>query len=177
MKAPLKFGVVGCGTVSLRGLIPHLAQDDLADRVRLTALCDPIADRVEHAAHEHGVPHAFTSFDDFLQRGDVDAITIASPIGLHFEQGMKALNAGKHVHFNKTMSVTTEESDKLIELATKKDLRIVASPGEMLRPHNVAVKKMIEQRIKLSAMLHGQLRALRLGRTMKTNQSAILAKV
>ncbi|WP_246645503.1 Gfo/Idh/MocA family protein [Rhizobium redzepovicii] len=143
MKAPLKFGVVGCGTVSLRGLIPHLAEKDLADRVQLTALCDPIADRVEHAAHAYGVPQAFTSYEEFLEKGGVDAITIASPIGVHFEQGMKALEAGKHIHFNKTMSVTTEESDKLIDLAAKKGLKIVSSPGEMLRPHNIAVKKML----------------------------------
>lgn len=49
MVKPLKFGVVGVGTVSIRGLIPHLVQDDIRDRVLLTALCDPVVDRVETA--------------------------------------------------------------------------------------------------------------------------------
>ncbi|TIP38026.1 MAG: Gfo/Idh/MocA family oxidoreductase, partial [Mesorhizobium sp.] len=116
MVNPLKFGVVGVGTVSLRGLIPHLVQDDVRDRVVLTALCDPVVDRVETAAHQYAIDQAFTSYDEFLERSDVDAITIATPIGLHYEQGKKALLAGKHVHFNKTMTVTTAEATELINL-------------------------------------------------------------
>jgi len=145
MGRPLKFGVVGVGTVSLRGLIPHLVHEDLRERVELTALCDPVVDRVESAAHRFGVTQAFTSYDDFLERSGVDAITLATPIGIHYEQGKKALLAGKHVHFNKTMTVTTAEATELIELARQRNLRLVASPGEMLRPHNIKTKAMIQE--------------------------------
>ncbi|MER9215976.1 Gfo/Idh/MocA family oxidoreductase [Mesorhizobium sp. M0663] len=143
MVKPLKFGVVGVGTVSIRGLIPHLVQDDIRDRVLLTALCDPVVDRVETAAHQYGITQAFTSYEEFLARSDVDAITIATPIGLHYEQGKKALLAGKHVHFNKTMTVTAAEATELIDLARQRNLRMVSSPGEMLRPHNIRTKEMI----------------------------------
>ena len=30
----------------------------------------------------------------------MDMVTICTPIGLHFEQGMQAIEAGKHIHFN-----------------------------------------------------------------------------
>lgn len=144
MGAPLKIGVVGVGTVSLRGVIPHLIQPDIAHRVRLTALCDPVEARVRGAAEKFGVAQAFTSYDQFLKEADIDAVTLATPIGIHFEQGKAALLAGKHVHFNKTMTVTTAEADELIALAKERDLKIVASPGEMLRPHNQAIKRMVE---------------------------------
>ena len=145
MSKPVKIGVVGVGTVSLRGLVPHLVEPDLKDRVVLTALCDPAADRASGAAARFGVPQAFTSYDEFLANADVDAITLATPIGLHYEQGRAALLAGKHVHFNKTMTVTTAEATELIDLAERLNLRIVASPGEMLRPHNKAIKAMIAE--------------------------------
>jgi predicted dehydrogenase len=141
---PVKIGLVGVGTVSLRGLIPHLVQEDIGDRVQLTALCDTVSDRLTAAAKKYGVRQAFTSYSEFLEKADVDALTIASPIGIHYEQGKAALLAGKHVHFNKTMTVTLGEATELIDIARERNLRLVASPGEMLRPHNREIKKLIE---------------------------------
>jgi predicted dehydrogenase len=70
---------------------------------------------------------------------------MTSPIGLHYEQGRQALVAGKHVHFNKTMTTTLAEASELIELARANNLKIVASPGEMLRPHNQQVRTLIAE--------------------------------
>jgi predicted dehydrogenase len=113
--------------------------------VRLQAVCDPVPGRAEAAAERFGIVHAFTSLDDLLDRGEVDAVSIASPIGLHYAQGKQALEAGKHVHFNKTMTTTVDEADDLIATAAGKGLRIVASPGEMLRPHNRRIKELIAE--------------------------------
>jgi predicted dehydrogenase len=143
MAEVVRIGVVGAGSISLRGILPHLSQEDLHDRVRLQAVCDPVEGRAEAAAKKFGVTHAFKTYEELLEKGEVDAVTIASPIGLHYEQGKLALDAGKHIHFNKTMTTTREEADDLIERAAAKNLRIVASPGEMLRPHNKRIKEMI----------------------------------
>jgi predicted dehydrogenase len=130
----IRIGVIGVGTLSLRGILPHLAQPDVADRVTIAALADPVIDRARAAADQYGAA-AFASVDELLAQGDVDAVTIVSPIGLHFEHARAALKAGKHVHLNKTMTTTVAEADELIALATAGGLRIVASPGEVLRPH------------------------------------------
>jgi predicted dehydrogenase len=143
MADPLRLGVVGAGTISQRGILPHLSQDDVQDRVVLQAVVDPVPGRAKAAAERFGVARAFTDFDDLLARGDVDAVTIASPIGLHYEQGKRALEAGKHVHFNKTMTTTVAEADDLIALAEASNLRIVASPGEVLRPQVQAVRRAV----------------------------------
>jgi predicted dehydrogenase len=137
-------GIVGAGTIAQRGLLPHLSQADVQDRVKLQAIVDVVPGRAQAAADKFGIPHAFTDYDELLEKGEVDAVSIASPIGLHFEQGKKALEAGKHVHFNKTMTTTAAEATELIELAKAKNLRIVASPGEVLRPQVQEVKRLIE---------------------------------
>ncbi|MCH8009117.1 MAG: Gfo/Idh/MocA family oxidoreductase, partial [Chloroflexi bacterium] len=139
----VRMGVVGAGSISVRGIMPHLSQEDVRDRVRMAAVCDPAAGRAEAAAERFSVPKHFTTFEELLERGDVDAVTIATPISLHYEQGKQALLAGKHVHFNKTMTTTEAEASELIALATERDLRIVASPGEMIRPHNVRIKELV----------------------------------
>lgn len=143
MAEPVRMGVVGAGTISQRGILPHLSQDDVQDRVVLQAVCDPAPGRAEASAQQFGITHAFTEFDDLLANGDVDAVTIASPIGLHYQQGEQALEAGKHIHFNKTMTTTVAEADELIELASSTGLKIVASPGEVLRPQVQAVRRAI----------------------------------
>ncbi|HEY3081908.1 MAG TPA: Gfo/Idh/MocA family oxidoreductase [Chloroflexota bacterium] len=141
----VRIGVVGAGSIALRGILPHLSQPDVRDRVRIEAICDPVAGRAEAAAEKFGAERAFLDFDELLAHGRVDAVTIASPIGRHYEQGKQALEAGKHVHFNKTMTTTVAEATDLIETARRKKLKIVASPGEMLRPHNQYIRQMIKE--------------------------------
>ena len=141
----VRIGVVGAGSIALRGILPHLSQPDVQDRVGIEAICDPVAGRAEAAAEKFGAERAFLDFDELLAHGRVDAVTIASPIGRHYEQGKKALEAGKHVHFNKTMTTTVAEATDLIETARRKKLKIVASPGQVLRPEVQYTKKLIAE--------------------------------
>jgi predicted dehydrogenase len=106
MADSVRIGVAGAGSISIRGLLPHLSQPDLVGRVELAAVCDPVVGRADAAAERFGVGRAFVEYEELLADGEVDAVTIASPIGLHYEQGKLALQAGKHVHFNKTMTLT-----------------------------------------------------------------------
>jgi predicted dehydrogenase len=71
-------------------------------------------------------------------------VTLATPIGLHYEQGRKAIERGIHVHFNKTMTTTVAEADDLIALARKGGVKLVASPGQMLVPANRAVRRLVQ---------------------------------
>jgi predicted dehydrogenase len=141
---PLGLGIVGVGTLTLRAILPHMTQDDVSDHVVVSALCDPVLDRASAAAERFGVPSAVANIDELLEREDVDLVTIVSPIGLHAEHAMKAVGAGKHVHVNKTMTTTVEEADRLIDLANERDVRIVASPGEVLRPQISRTRELID---------------------------------
>ena len=143
MSAPVRLGVVGVGTLAMR-VLEHLALPDVADAVQVSALFDPADGRAAAAAERFGVARTHRSLDELLGDADVDAVTIASPIGLHHEQGLAAIRAGKHVHFNKTMAVTCTEATQLIDEAASADVRLVASPGEMLRPQNRRVRELIE---------------------------------
>lgn len=141
----VRMGVVGAGAIAQRGILPHLSSSDIQDRVRLQAVCDTVPGRADAAAAKFNIPKAYPNIQELLADPDIDAVSIASPIGLHYEQGCLALQAGKHIHFNKTMTTTVAEADQLIELARTKNLRIVASPGEVLRPQHQQVKKLLAE--------------------------------
>jgi predicted dehydrogenase len=140
----LRLAVIGVGALTLRGILPHLSEDDVKDRVRLEALCDPVVERAEAAAAQYGIRAAFASVEQLLAEADVDAVTVASPIGLHYAHARAALEAGKHVHVNKTMTTTVREADELITLAQRRQLCLIASPGEVLRPQVTRTRELIE---------------------------------
>lgn len=137
-------GVVGAGAIGINAALKHLSLPDVQDRVRVTAVCDNVPGRAEAAAKEYQVPAHYQTLEELLADKNVDAVTIGTPIGLHFQQGLAAINAGKHVHFNKAMTTTTAEADQLISAAAKKGVKLVASPGQMLHPHNRRLRKLVQ---------------------------------
>ncbi|MGC9347727.1 MAG: Gfo/Idh/MocA family protein [Anaerolineae bacterium] len=143
MATTVGMGVVGAGAIGIRAALTHLSQPDVQDRVRLTAVCDPVPGRAKAAAETYDVPAWYESYEELLDDPNVDAVTLCSPIGIHYEQGLQAIEAGKHVHFNKTMTTKVSEADHLIEAAAEKGVILVASPGMMLMPPNRRARKAV----------------------------------
>ena len=141
---PLGLGVVGAGSIGIRAALQHFSCEDVQDRVVLASVCDPVPGRAEAAAAKFGVGTHYESYEDLLADPTVDLITVCSPISLHYEQGLKAIEAGKHIHFNKTMTVTADESLDLIAKAKAAGVKIVASPGQLTKPGLREVRKRIQ---------------------------------
>ncbi len=144
MSERVGIGVVGAGSIGIRGALDHLVLEDVQDLVRLAAVCDPAPGRAEAAAEKYGVAKHYLTEDELFADPDVHAVIICSPIGMHYEQGLKAIAAGKHIHFNKTMTVTSYQAGDLIEKAKAKGVHLVASPGQMLRPTNQKIREIIQ---------------------------------
>ncbi len=143
MSQRVGMGVVGAGAIGIRGALMHLSQEDVQDRVRLAAICDPVPGRAEAAAQKYGVARWYLTYEELLADPDVDAVTLCTPIGLHYQQGLMAIDAGKHIHFNKTMTTRVDEATDLIQRAAAKGVHIIASPGMMLFPHNRRIRRLI----------------------------------
>ena len=77
MSKRVRIGVVGAGSIALRGILPHLTQDDVQDRVQVAAVCDPVDGRAQAAAEKFGVTAAFERYEDLLATDDVDAVSLA----------------------------------------------------------------------------------------------------
>ena len=139
----LGIGVAGCGSTGIQSVCQHTVFPDECDLVYTAAVMDPVPGRAKYVAEKFNVPHYYTSYEELLADPTVDIVTLASPIGVHFEQGMAAIHAGKHVHFNKTMTVSTEEATIMIEEAKKYNVKLVSSPGQMTSPALRRMRKAI----------------------------------
>ena len=142
-KKALGIGVVGAGSTGIQSVCQHTCEEDKGDLVWTAAVMDPVPGRAQYVAEKFNVPHFYTSYEELLADPTVDLVTLASPIGVHFAQGMQAIHAGKHVHFNKTMTISTAEATALIEEAKKYNVKIVSSPGQMTSPANRRVRKAV----------------------------------
>ena len=94
-------GVAGCGSIGLRSALDHFKYGELDGTVRITAVCDPAPGRAKAAAEKYNIPASYETYEAMLEDANVDMVTLCSPIGLHYGQGMQAIAAGKHIHFNK----------------------------------------------------------------------------
>jgi len=142
-KGIVGIGVVGAGAIGIRSALMHFVLPDVQDRARVVAVCDPVPGRAEAAAQKYDVQSWYLSYEELLKDDKVDMVTLCSPIGLHYEQAVMALNAGKHIHCNKTVTTTVAECDELMKLAAQKGLTIVASPGMMMMPHNQRMRRVV----------------------------------
>lgn len=60
--------------------------------------------------------------ENIINRKDIDAVVIATPAGLHYEQTKKMLTAGKHVFVEKPLALSVEEARELVNLAEQNNL-------------------------------------------------------
>ena len=81
--------------------------------ITVVAICDTDPERLKAgiaaatAAGSH--PEAYTEYRKLLDRKDVDAVVIATPVDLHKEMAIAALEVGKHVYCEKPMAFDVEQ--------------------------------------------------------------------
>lgn len=139
----LRAALVGCGSVSQRGILPHLSLPDAREHVRLVAVVDVVAERAQRSAERFGVPAYFISTDAMLAEADVDLVIIATPIPYHFANAMAAIAAGKHVYIQKTITQTLAEANELLAARDRAGVKLAAAPGYELFPMTRQIRQLI----------------------------------
>jgi predicted dehydrogenase len=114
----IRIGVIGYGYWG-----PNLVRN-FADATAtcVTAVCDMNEQRLEGVKKRYPGVLTCTSVPEILASSKVDAVAIATPVSTHFELGMQALRAGKHVLIEKPLATSSEEALCLIEEAEKRNL-------------------------------------------------------
>ncbi len=140
MTTPLRAALIGCGSLSQRGVLPHLSELDACARIQLVAVADAVLARAQASAARWGVPHAFASVEELLAAVDVDIVLVITPIAHHYANAMAAITAGKHVYVQKAMTVTTAEADALLHAAQAAGVRLAAAPGYELFPFTAQIR-------------------------------------
>ena len=109
----------------------HLDALALIDGVEIASLIGRRLEPTQELAAKYGAAHAGTNLDDALAMPDIDAVILATPTGMHAEQGLAAMNAGKHVLIEIPMADSLADSEALV--AKQKETGLVAMAGHVRR--------------------------------------------
>ena len=119
--ALIKFGVVGYGYWG-----PNVVRNlERLDETKVVAVCDksPAARRKVAKAY----PDVLVTDDSavLMSSPDIDAIAVVTPVWTHYALAKAALENGKHVFVEKPFTSNTAQAEELIELAARKNLKIM----------------------------------------------------
>jgi predicted dehydrogenase len=117
----INVGVIGYGYWG-PNLVRNLFE---VEETQVTAVSDMRQDRLDLVKSRYPSVEVSTNYEDLLNNPKIDAIAIATPVHTHFELGLQALQAGKHVLVEKPMASSSEEAMRLIDEAEKRKLTLM----------------------------------------------------
>ena len=117
----MNFGVIGYGYWG-PNIVRNLTTIE-GSKILTIADLDPSAQERARKAYP-GIKITSDAMDVILS-ADIDAVAIVSPVWTHFELAKAALENGKHVFVEKPLTSNSAQGEELINLAQKKNLRIM----------------------------------------------------
>jgi UDP-N-acetyl-2-amino-2-deoxyglucuronate dehydrogenase len=119
----LRFGILGCGVIG-----PHHARAIAGlQSAELVAVADVVPELAEKLAGEYGCS-PYGGLEKMLSGVDIDAVCVCTPSGMHAEDAVTALEAGKDVVIEKPVDVTLKAADRLLDVqrATERKVAVVS---------------------------------------------------
>ena len=109
--------VIGAGRIADNAHLPALSQ---LEEIRIKYLCDFYIDKAKALKEKYPkIENAVSSVDEVLNDSEVDAVWVLTPNRQHYEIGMKALKAGKHVFCEKPIANTYKLAVEMANEAKK----------------------------------------------------------
>ena len=136
LKHMVRLGIVGLGNMGTG----HVAGMPKIKRCALTAVCDVLPSKLERYKDFK----TFTSSEEMIRSGEIDAILIATPHYFHTTIGIDALDNGLHVLTEKPISVHKADCERLIAAHTNKDLVFAAMFNQRTNPHFQRIRSIVQ---------------------------------
>lgn len=81
----------------------------------MVAICQRTESKLQEIGDRWDVPKRYTDYGDMLADPDIDLIHINTPLQLHADQVVAALEAGKHVGCTIPMAVSVEDCKRIVD--------------------------------------------------------------
>ena len=159
MAKKLRMGIIGTGGIAGAHMGGYKAAIDegLCDVV---ACCDVKKETVERFADTHGIPNAYTKFQDMLKKEKLDGVSVCTPNFMHCKPTVAALKAGVHVLCEKPLAMDDKESKLMVDTAKKARRQLQVGHHMRFEGNNIALKKLIADG-ELGNIYYARVQALR----------------
>lgn len=130
-------GVVGRGGSFRSGLE--------AAGASVRAVCDISTETLDECAKALGADQTYTDYAEMLDKADIDAVIIGTPMHLHVPQSILALEKDIHVLSEVPAGVSIEECRALVEACDKSEAVYMMAENFTYIKTNVLVKELVRQ--------------------------------
>jgi len=126
----VRFGLLGCGRITARGLIPGITGSKTAE---LTALASERPGVAEEWAAKHGAKKFYTSYEEVLADPGIDAVYVPTTGETHAKWTIAAAEAKKHVLCEKPLAMDVAQAEEMA--AACREHGVVLQEAFMWRHH------------------------------------------
>lgn len=151
MANKVKWGVVGSGGIARRRTIPEGIA--LATNAELTAVHDIDPRANEQVARQYGA-QAASSIEELLA-ADLQAVYVATPAYLHYEQVLTCAAVGKHVLCEKPLGMTVAEAETMVAVMRQAGLLLGTAFMMRFLVQHQAARKLIREGLWASRSMGG----------------------
>jgi predicted dehydrogenase len=117
----INIGVIGYGYWG-----PNIVRNfNSIEGTKVFSICDSNQEAMKRACKTY--PHVELTHDcnDIITSPEIDAVAVITPVSTHYELAKRSLQHGKHVFVEKPFTATVTQGEELVELAEKKNLKIM----------------------------------------------------
>jgi len=135
----LKYGFIGCGVAST----VHLNYLKNHKKVNIVALCDP-SPNIPPQFQQLNVP-IYQDYKEMLEKESLDAMTIASPHYLHYEQILACAKKNIHILCEKPLAINYQDAKTAVQTCQNANVKLQVMLQRRYFHHTHALQQVIEQ--------------------------------
>ena len=139
----IKVGIIGYGYWG-----PNLVRNfSTAEGSQVDMVCDMNQQALKKVRKTYPGIKVTSDCDELIKDPHTDVVAIATPVFTHYELAKKVLEQGKHVFVEKPFTYTSAEGEELIELAEKKNLKIMVDHTFLYTGAVRKIKQLVEDHV------------------------------
>lgn len=137
----VRVGIIGCGF----GALTHIPGFQSCPDAEVVAICDVQRETAERFARKFNIGQVFSDYRKMLELKDLDLVSVATPIFLHYQMIKDVIAAGKNVLSEKPLAMTAADARDL--LARAKAAKVVHAIDHEFRfiPAHARMKALIRE--------------------------------
>ncbi len=139
----LKWGITGCGRFAETSFIPAVK---LNRKSVVVSVFSNSAERAKAVADKFGIKNAFSNYDEFL-KSDINAVYVGSINSHHYEQVIKAAQAGKNILCEKPLALSSEQAMEMIRVCEENHVQLSVNYVYRFNPLILKARELIRNQL------------------------------
>jgi predicted dehydrogenase len=139
----IKWGAAGCGRFTEFSFIPAL---EFLRKSTINSVYSGTVARAKQVADKYGIPRHFDNYDEFL-KSDINAVYIGSINSNHYEQVVKAAEAGKNILCEKPLSMTSAQAEEMVKVCEKNNVHLAVNYVHRFHPLIIKAKEILDSQM------------------------------